>query len=456
MVHAMSEAASTPSNRARERAGLGSLIIVGGGAVGTSLAWRASQKGAKVTVVDEAPDLGGLTRMQNLDVDGQQVEVDRFYHVVLESDTRVKGLLDELGMADGVRWTAAPAAIVAQGRQYPATSLVDMAMLPALKATDRARIGASIAASLALPLRLANRMTSASWIRRAAGQSAYDSFWLPILRAKLGTQADRVSASFLVSTFRRLVQARLQGAGDKFGVLPHGYGPVFEQLRQRVQDAGGEFRSGVRVERIETRPASEGARVRVHLSDGTALDADDVVVTTPAPIVEKLVPQLTDAERAQLSQSPYLGVVCGTFLLATPPNDSYITYLVDDVDLTGVIGMHALLPAEFTGGASLVYLPHYCGSDDEWFGLGDDEVRERMLAGLKQAFPDFEPDVRAWAINRAPFVVPLPVPHAGSPLPFATSVPGVHVVGTAQNTTGTLNVEQSLEMVDKALPGILG
>lgn len=429
-------------------------IVVGGGITGMAVARELAGKGLTTVLLDAGSAIGGLTATQTLDVHGAPVEVDRFYHVILESDSRVRALLDELGLADTVRWTAAPATIIADGRQYPATSLVDMAMLPALKLVDRVRIGASIAATLALPLPAANRITSASWIRRAAGRSAYDSFWLPILRAKLGNQAELVSASFLVSTFRRLVQARLKGAGDKFGVLPGGYAPVFAAMRQQFIDAGGQVRTDAGVERVESASTDAGGHVvRVHLVGGEVLEAPEVFVTTPAPVVNRLVAQLTDQERRELTASPYLGVVCGSFLLASPPNASYITYLVDDVGLTGVIGMHALLPAESTGGAYLVYLPHYCAVDDDWFSLSDDEVRERMLDGLKAVFPDFEPQVLASGINRAPYVVPLPVPGAGQPLAFQTSVPGVHVVGTAQNTTGTLNVESSLELVDRALAG---
>lgn len=426
-------------------------IVIGGGATGSQLAHRGARQGHRVTLLDKDPTLGGLTATEPFTVNGESFEVDRFYHVILESDERVLALLAELGLKDTVRWTSAPAEIIANGTRYPATSLVDMAKLPMLKFADRARIGASIAASLALPMPLANRMTSVAWLGRTAGQSALQAFWWPILRAKLGTQADQVSATFMVSTFRRLVQARLKGAGDRFGVLPHGYGPVFAAMRSTVEELGGEVRTGAGVTAID--PLPEGG-VRVSLDDGTTLQGDRVFVTTPGPITSKLLPTLTDTERSQLTSAPYLGVVCGSFLLETPPNDCYITYLVDDVELTGVIGMHALLPASQTGGASLVYLPHYCAPDDEWFSLSDDEVRARMLAGLRKAFPDYEPRILASSINRAPYVVPLPVPGAGAPMAFQSSIPGVHVVGTAQNTTGTLNVEASLEMVEQALDGL--
>lgn len=431
-------------------------IIVGGGATGAAIALRGAQVGHRVTLVDKAPTLGGLTATEEFTLPNAATgepttfAVDRFYHVVLESDRRVLALLDELGLKDTVRWTSAPAEIISKGVRYPATTLVNMATLPMLTLLDRARIGASIAASLALPMKLADKLTAQTWLGATAGRSAMDAFWGPILRAKLGTQASKVSATFMVSTFRRLVQARLEGAGDRFGVLPSGYGPVFDEMLARTQQLGGQVRTGVQATAI----TSDDAGVHVTLDDGTVLDGQRVFVTTPGPIVNQLVEQLSPAERTQLTSAPWLGVVCGSFLLATPPNDSYITYLVDDVQLTGVIGMHALLGADQTAGASLVYLPHYCGVDDEWFELSDDQVRERMLAGLRQAFPDFEPQVLASSINRARHVVPLPVPHAQQPLAFHTSVPGVSVVGTAQNTTGTLNVEASLELVDEALSSL--
>ncbi|MEL4357783.1 MULTISPECIES: FAD-dependent oxidoreductase [unclassified Luteococcus] len=422
-------------------------IVIGGGATGGLLALRSAQAGHRVTLIDPNPTLGGLTATERFTVNGQSFDVDRFYHVILESDERVLALLDELGLTDTVGWTSAPAEIIARSVRYPATSLVDMVRLPMLKATDRARIGASIAASLALPMPLANRMTSVEWLRRTAGGSALESFWWPILRAKLGTQADRVSAAFLVGTFRRLVRAKLKGSGDRFGVLPNGYGPVFDALATRIGELGGEIRTTMSVERV----VREADGLTVQLNDGSSLQADRVFVTTPGPVTARLLPQLTAAERAQLTAAPYLGVVCGSFLLEQPPNDSYITYLVDDVQLTGVIGMHALLPPEHTGGASLVYLPHYCSPDDEWFALTDDQVRDRMLAGLRQAFPDFEPTVLASSINRARHVVPLPVPGAESPLPFQTSIQGVTVVCTAQSTSGTLNVESSLDLAERGL-----
>ncbi len=432
-------------------------IIIGGGVSALALALRAVKRGDEVVVLEKAAEIGGLTSTQTLESPGGPVQVDRFYHVILESDERLLGLLDELGLRDLVRWTAAPAELISDGRQYPASSLVEMATLPALKLADRLRIGASIAACLATPMAVADRTTSAALLRRLAGESAYREFWGPILSAKLGTQADLVSGAFIVSTFRRLVQARLKGAGDRFGVIPGGYGPVFAALRDRLQERGAVLRTGCDVTGVRSQ-LGDGGRptVTVTLADGEVVTGDRAFVTAPGPIARRIVPQLADAEGVQLTDAPYLGVVCGVFLMDEAPNDSYITYLTDDVGLTGVIGMHALLPAEQTGGGHLVYLPHYCASDDAWFEESDEVLRERLLDAMRACFPAYRGQVIDGTVNRARFVVPLPLPQGVPPLPFASSVPGVHVVSTAQNRTGTLNVENSLMMVDDAYLAIFG
>lgn len=428
-------------------------VIVGGGMTGMALALAASAAGQQILVLEGAAETGGLTGTMPMHVGDTEVTVDRFYHVILESDTHVLALLDQLGMRDEVRWSSAPASVVANGVSYPATSFTDMARLPALSLPSRMLIGLSIGLSLLLPRFLADRLTARRWLTLTAGPSAYRNFWAPILRAKLGNQACQVAASFLVFTFRRLVSARLSGAGDRFGVLPGGYAEVLRRMEQKITGCGGEVRTGATVVEIVTTGQSAEGRIRITLADGTQIFCDEVFVTTPGPITSGMLPQLTADEHDRLTAAPHLGVICGVFLVRRPPNDSYITYLVDDADLTGVIGMHALLPADETGGAALLQLPRYCASDDEWFELSDEQIRDRLLAELARCLPDYRPEVIDWAISRAPHVVPLPLPRAREPLPHQTSLPGVHVVSTAQNTSGTLNVETSLRQAETAVAG---
>ena len=66
-----------------------SVGIVGGGILGMTAAYRLAQAGVRVAVFERAPDLGGL--VGSFDFGGRQV--DRFYHVVLPTDDRVRDYL---------------------------------------------------------------------------------------------------------------------------------------------------------------------------------------------------------------------------------------------------------------------------------------------------------------------------------------------------------------------------
>lgn len=419
--------------------------------LGLVCAVALADRGHTVTLLESAADVGGLTASQTLTTPRGEVACDRYYHVVLETDRRVKRLFDLLGLADSIRWTSAPATVASGGIQYPATGMIDMARLPALSFGDRVRVGASIAASIALPMDVARGVTAHRWLGRVAGDTVMSNFWEPILRAKLGTRAPEVSAAFLVSTFRRLVSARLHGGGDRFGVVPHGYAPVLQALRDRVAGAGIRVRTEASVSQVV---ASEGT-LRVELDEGGSLECDRVLLTTPGPVTNRLVPQLLSWERKRLTAAPYLGVICAALLLTKPPNDAYITYVVDDLGITGVIGTHALVDPATTRDYSLVYVPRYCAPDDPWFEEPEEVLLGRLVDAAKKALPGAPFEVVSGTVSKARYVMPVPTPRAPEPLPYRKSVPGLYVASAAQNFSGTLNVEGTLAMAAQALELIL-
>ena len=77
-----------------------SVAIVGGGILGLTAAYRLAQAGTHVARVRARARLGGLVGA--FDFAGHRV--DRFYHVVLPTDDRVRGLAEELGLGDRFRF----------------------------------------------------------------------------------------------------------------------------------------------------------------------------------------------------------------------------------------------------------------------------------------------------------------------------------------------------------------
>ncbi|MEO1498717.1 MAG: FAD-dependent oxidoreductase, partial [Planctomycetota bacterium] len=76
--------------------------VVGGGMLGMTLAHELTKRGVRVTLLEAAPELGGLAAAWTLEdaETGQEVTWDKHYHVTLLSDTRLRTLLAEIGLAD--------------------------------------------------------------------------------------------------------------------------------------------------------------------------------------------------------------------------------------------------------------------------------------------------------------------------------------------------------------------
>ena len=63
--------------------------VVGGGMMGMAAALRLVERGQRVTLLEAAPELGGLTSSWRVG----DVEWDKFYHVITLSDSRLRTAL---------------------------------------------------------------------------------------------------------------------------------------------------------------------------------------------------------------------------------------------------------------------------------------------------------------------------------------------------------------------------
>ncbi len=118
------DAASSPANErpATVEGGRGRHIgVVGGGMLGLGLALRLVEQGHRVTVLEASPTVGGLA---SADAIGG-VTWDRFYHVTLLSDSYLRDLLQDIGLADQLHWRTTRTGFFIDGRLVPMSSSVD-------------------------------------------------------------------------------------------------------------------------------------------------------------------------------------------------------------------------------------------------------------------------------------------------------------------------------------------
>lgn len=425
--------------------------VVGGGMLGLTVAHRLAQAGQRVTVYERADEIGGLAGAWRLG----DVAWDKHYHVTLLSDAHLRGLLDELGLADDMRWVETRTGFFTDGQLHSMSNTLEFLRFPPLRLVDKLRLGLTIfAASRRKNWRPLEHELVGDWLHRWSGERTFRKIWEPLLLAKLGACYRRTSAAFIWATIQRMYAARRSGLKkEMFGYVRGGYGRVLARFADVLRREGVELRTSAAVRQVST------ADGRVHVETQSGVDeVDRVVMTCASPVIARLCPDLGPAERAQHAGIEYLGIVCASVLLDRPLADYYVTNITDGgMPFTAVIEMTALVDRQELGGQSLVYLPRYAAANDDVWSRSDAEIEEQFLSGLERMYPSFRRShVHAFRVSREKFVMALPTLGYSDRLPpMTTEAPCIFAVNSAHIVKGTLNVNEVVELANDAVARVL-
>ncbi len=454
--------------------------------MGLVAALRLAEKGERVTLIESSSSLGGLTASWELEVPlgskvqvagtSEKVEWDKFYHVVLLSDSRIRSVLKMLGLDEEIQWVQTKTGFYSEGKLYPLSSSVDFLMFPPLNLYQKFRLGSTIfLGSKIRNWKSMEGMLVGDWLRRWSGKSTYEKIWKPLLKAKLGMAYERTAASFIWAYIDRMYKARRSGMKrELFGYVPGGYKRIIEGLEKHLRDIGVTIIKNAPVQHIvpkatcENSPSSNVSASNddsaIEITFGTDHDSkkqtfDRVIMTSPYRVIERTCPWLSASERQKLSSTEYLGVVCTSILMDRPLTGYYVTNIIDDwVPLTGIIEMGAILPPEKLGGNYLVYLPQYMLSSDSRLHEPDQVIHERCLATLDRMYPEksIRQSVKSIQTARATFVMALPTLNfSDSRPPVLLNKRGVYLLNSARIVKGTLNVNETLELLEEEFNGLI-
>ena len=421
--------------------------------LGLATAWRLAERGEKVTVLEAAPELGGLTSAWTLG----DTSWDRFYHVTLLSDTRLRALLEDIGLEKEIRWVQTRTGFYSGGKLYSLSSSFDFLKFPPLSLWQKFRLGSTIFyASKLRDWKALERIPVDKWLRKLSGKSTFEKIWLPLLKAKLGDAYQRTSAAFIWSYIDRMYKARRSGMKrEMFGYVPGGYRRILQVLGAALEARGSSIATSSPVTKVVRDEATNQLLVTCGKGTNERIEKfDRVVMTAPSPIVDKACEGLNTHERQRLNGAEYLGVVCTSLLLDRPLAGYYVTNVIDSwVPLTGIIEMGAIVEPQYLNGHYLVYLPRYLMANDAGFEESDEAIHERCLVTLERMYPNFNrSQVAAIQTARARHVMALPTLRYSEQLPpVVCSVPGLYLLNSAQVTKGNLNVNETIEIVEREL-----
>ncbi|MGV3485528.1 MAG: NAD(P)/FAD-dependent oxidoreductase [Planctomycetaceae bacterium] len=426
-------------------------LVVGGGMMGLKVARDLVAKGQRVTVCEAAPQMGGLTSAWKLG----DVVWDRFYHVTLLSDTKLRELLAEIGLEKEIRWVETKTGFFSEGELISMSNTAEFLRFPPLNLIQKLRLGGTIFyASKIRNWRRLEKITVEKWLRRWSGNAVFQKVWQPLLKAKLGEAYHDSSAAFIWAHTARMYKARRSGMKtEMFGYVPGGYARILDTLQQHLTRQGVEFWPAHPVAKIQ-RGDSNG--LKVSFANGKSETFDNVVMTVPSPLIAKTCETILQKDECQrLADVRYLGVVCASLLLKKPISPYYVTNIIDAwVPLTAVIEMSTIVnPQEELAGHHLVYLPKYLPDDHPGHQVSDDEYQELCLSTLEKMYPHFSrADVIDFKVSRARYVAALQTIRYSERLPpIVTSVPGLYALNSAHILKGNLNVNETIDLGEEKM-----
>jgi len=424
-----------------------SIGIVGGGLLGMTLALRLSEKGYRVTLVEAAPRTGGLASPAQID----GYFWDQFYHVLLNSDSNLLNLLEELNLSENIHWGETKSGFYVNGRLYSMSNIREFLTFPPLNLVDRFRLGLTVFyASKIKSWERLEKVSAAEWLIRVSGKRTFNKVWLPLLKSKLGENYKLANASFIWAIIARMYSARRSGLKkETFGYVHGGYATILDYFQKRLDKAGVETHCENSIKLI----SNQNGGVTLEAVQRKPLRFDYVILSIPCTDIPKICPQLSVPEKELLNKVIYQGVLCPSLILRKPLAGYYITNIADDrIPFTGVIEMTALVDRENFGRNSLVYLPRYLSQEDPFWKKSDEGIKEEFLTALEFMYPSFQrKDVLSFKISKATHVLPITTLNYSKQLlpPTVTSLENVFVVNSAQLPNGTMNVNEILGLANR-------
>jgi protoporphyrinogen oxidase len=427
-----------------------SVGVIGGGLLGLTVAYRLAQSGVDVSVYERDGQVGGLAA--STDLGG--IPVDRYYHVVLPTDDRVRSLAAEVGIGeDRFRFGPTQVGFYQQGQLTSMSTPRELLTFPGLGPADKAKLAAfAIRCQLKGDYADLEDMPLEAWLRKVCGNRNWERLWRPLLDSKFDGVYDDLPATYLWARSRRMSSTRDKSAREVMGTIDGGYQVLVDALAREIRTLGGEVLLNTAVQSV---PASVGRALGVVIAG--RLRAHDYVVTTQLRPGLKglLATELEDALGADPNR--YLGVVCVVARVAKSISPYYALNITDRrIPLTTVVETTHVVDPERVGG-TLLYIPKYVTPDNPDLERPASDIKREYLDHVRTMFPALQPaDILAAQVARAR--VAEPIHTIGARRPTAESLfpaPGLATASSAHVYPELVNGQAVLGVAERLAEGLL-
>ena len=402
------------------------VAIIGAGIGGMAAAYDLVQAGHQVTIFEKDDYVGGLASgVKELH---WEWSVEKYYHHWFASDQHILGLIEELGWSDKVHFPRPYTVVYHKGKFYPFDSYLNALLFPGLGwGINKIRFGL-----VGLYLRLTNdwhsleKSTVDAWMRKWAGDRAYQSLWEPLVIGKFGVHYKNVNMAWM--------WARLKARTTHLGTFEGGFQAFADRFAQRLRELGVDIQLETPATQVASQPDGKLA-----LEVGESSQTFDQCLVTASPgFMARLAPTLPEDYLTNLLNLKSMGAVVLILSLKHQlSEEGYYWYNIPKsagYPFLALVEHTNYVSAENFGGDHLVYCGDYLDPDHEYFDLSKEELLERFLPVLPRFNPKFKPDWinKTW-LFRTKYAQPIPeVNHSNNIPAIETPISGLYFASMSQ------------------------
>ena len=163
------------------------IAVLGAGPMGLAVAYQLVLDGHQPVVFEADDRVGGMTA--TFDFGG--LDIERYYHFHCISDHAFLKVLDELGLADRMRWTETRMGYWFQNRLQPWGNPMALLRFKGLGLMAKLRYGLHAFLSIRRDdWRPLDHVEATGWIKRWVGNEAYEVLWRKLFELKLDRKSN--------------------------------------------------------------------------------------------------------------------------------------------------------------------------------------------------------------------------------------------------------------------------
>ncbi len=378
------------------------IAIVGAGIAGLTAAHDLMKKGHQVTIFEAADHVGGLAA--GFKESHWDWSVERFYHHWFQSDSAMLGLIDELGWSDQLVFPRPVTVMYHQGKFYPFDSIPSALLYPGLGwGINKVRFGlVNLAIRFTNNWQALEKFTVDQWMRKYAGDKAYEAVWEPMVIGKFGERyARQVNMAWM--------WARLKARTPRLGTFKGGFQAFSDQFATYLKAKGVQILLNTPVQSIRKNGESG---LLIATAAGEQIFDQGLVTSSPS-LMARMAPELPKQYLEGLLNLKSLGAVVLTLSIKQQlSKEGYYWFNLPKkagFPFLALVEHTNYLSPDYFGGDHILYCGDYLETDHEYFQLTQEEIIQRFTPSLQRINPDFRPDWinKAW-LYRTQYAQPVP------------------------------------------------